>query len=393
VSTVKPETDSCHHPGRQANVISLYKNKYMNSVLTPEIKDVMHAVHYRPAVSIILPFEPKMGLRTEISHSLKLAADKVEKELAQSYTQEIKSLMMDRIRDIIHHLDFNTYKKSIAIYVSPVFQKVLYLDMPVEEKIIIDESFEIRDLVYSKKELHKYLVLLLSGKESKMYLGNHESFVRISSNKPESVYAYVNEAPEKVSNYSDHSERKEVIMDKFLHHIDNGLGIILHSYQLPVFVIGTERIMGHFKKISRHSRSVMAYIHGNHEDAGMEELKKIISPHVADWKKLKEKELLGVLEEAAGQKKLVTGMKEVWKEAMHRNGRLLIVEKDFMYAADHGAKEDQIEAVTDSRDQHSYIKDAVDDVIEKVLDNGGDVEFVDPPLLDFYQHIVLVKFY
>ena len=100
-----------------------------------------------------------------------MAADKVEQELLENYPDEMGFLVMHKLRAIIKNLNFNTHKKSIAIYVSPVFEKVLYLDIAVEEKIIIDESFEIRDLVYSKKQLHKYLVLLLSGKESRMYLG------------------------------------------------------------------------------------------------------------------------------------------------------------------------------------------------------------------------------
>ena len=35
----------------------------------------------------------------------------------------------------------------------------------------------------------------------------------------------------------------------------------------------------------------------------------------------------------------------------------------------------------------------VDDVIEKVLENGGDVEFVDEGLLKQYDHIALISFY
>ena len=35
----------------------------MNSIVTPEIREVMEVVHYRPAVSVIMPFEPKMKLK------------------------------------------------------------------------------------------------------------------------------------------------------------------------------------------------------------------------------------------------------------------------------------------------------------------------------------------
>ncbi len=363
----------------------------MNKSISPEVKELMEVIHYRPAVSIILPFEPKMGIKDELNYSLKIAAAKAEQQLKDNYPEEIVSLVMQKLRNCIRNLNFNTHKKSIAMYVSPVFEKVLYLDIVVEEKIIVDESFEIRDLVFSKKQLHKYLVLLLSSKQMSLYLGNSETFATLVSN--ESVHASVNEVPERVANFSDMHERKEIIMNKFLLHIDNTLNIILNTYRLPLFVVGTERILGHFKSVTKHGGAVIEYIQGNYEDATPYELKKIIEPHITDWKMIIQKDLLNKLEEAAGKKKLAEGIKDVWREAMHNKGRVLAVEKNYLYAAAHGSKEDMIEEAKLPYNKFSYIKDAVDDIIEKVLENGGDVEFTDEGILKDYQHIALIQYY
>lgn len=353
----------------------------------------MEAEHFRPAVSIIIPFEPKMSLKTELNHSLKLAADRIEKILRKSYPGEMSALVMQKLKTIIKSLNYNTHKKSIAIYVSPLFEKVLYLDIPVEEKIIVDESFEIRDLVYGKKQLHKYLVLLLSANESRIYLGNTDTFVRIVSSTPESTYAYVNDIAERVANFSDMTARKQTVIDKFLRHIDNSLGIILNAYRLPLFVLGTKKITGHFKDLSKHKGAVIEYVHGNFDEATPDELKEILGPYITDWKKVMQKDLLNQFEEAAGKKKLAIGMRDVWHAAMNRKGRLLVVEKNYMYAINHNTSEDIIYEAVEPYSKFSYIKDAVDDVIEKVLENGGDVEFVDKDVLKDYHHIALVQFY
>lgn len=365
----------------------------MNSSITPEIKEILEAVHYRPAVSIIMPFEPKMGLRKELANSLKIAADKVEQKLLKDYPRDIAALVMKKVRTIISNLNFDTHKKSIAIYVSPVFEKLLYLDVLVEERIIIDESFEIRDLVYSKKQVPEYLVLLLSGNESRIYSANPEKFVRIVPATPESVDAYVNEIPERVANFSDPGERKEIMTDKFLHHIDNALDTILNTYGLPLFVMGPAKILGHFKKISKHKNAVIEYIHGNYEEATLPALRDILKPWIADWKIVMQKDLLIQLDKAAGTKKLSTGIEEVWQEAMNHKGRLLVVEKDFIYPAEHGGTPDMIYKVTEPYNKFSYIKDAVDDIIEKVLENGGNVEFVDKDILKDYHRIALIRHY
>ena len=186
----------------------------MNTIVSSEIREVMEAVHYRPAVSIIMPFDPKMNLKKTLSHSLEMAADNVEEVISEHYPGEMGMLVIQKLREIISSLNYNTHKNSIAIYVSPVFQKVLYLDFAVEQKIIVDESFAIRDLVYSKKKSSRYLVLLLSGKESHIYFGKTNNVVRIVSNTHQSVYAHINELPERVGNFSDITERKEIIRDK-----------------------------------------------------------------------------------------------------------------------------------------------------------------------------------
>ncbi len=365
----------------------------MNTVLTPGMNEVMEAVHYRPAISIILPFEPKMCSKTALNLSLAAAVRKIEKELVAHYPPDMALLMMQKLEEIVRHLNFNTHKKSIAIYVSPVFEKVLYLDIVVEEKIMVDESFEIRDLVYSKKQLHKYLVLLLDGRESRIYLGNSDSFVRIVSNAARPIFSYVNDIPQKVANFSNKEARREVMMDKFLHYIDNGLDIILNAYHLPLFVIGPEKMLGHFNAITKHKTAIIDYVYGCYEDASDKKITEILAPYIADWKKVIQKDLLNQLDDAAGKKKLVTGMADVWREAGSGKGRLLVVEKDYMYVAAQGNGKNGISPAVGCLNKFSCIRDAVDDVIEKVLENGGDVEFADMDLLKEYQQIALIKYY
>lgn len=360
----------------------------MTTRLAPEIQNIIETVHYRPAISIILPFEPNMCFAAELKHRLKFAKDKVQKELLQNYSGETSRMMIQKLNAIINRLNFNTYSKSIAIYLSPVFEKVLYLNFPVEDKIIIDESFEIRDLVYAKKEYQEFLVLLISGEESKVYLGSPNGLKKIKSNKAD----YRNDIAEPVANFSDPSYRREVLLKKILHHTDEEFRLLLHSYPLPVFVMGTKKTMGYFKKITKNQKSIVGFIPGNYISAPENELRDVLEFYIADWKKIKEDNLLHRLEKAADERKLAMGIKEVWKQASHHRSRLLVVEKNYRCTATHGSNEDIIYEGEESY-QKFYIKDAVDDIIEKVLEQGGDVEFVETATLKDYQQIALVNYY
>jgi Bacterial archaeo-eukaryotic release factor family 3 len=382
-----------HHSFIKMVLVNLLKQRVMNTEISQDIQDVIKAVHYHPAISIIMPFDPKMGIKAELQHQLKLAIDKVEKAVMKEYNDDLADLVMLKLKNIAKNLNFNTYKKSIAIYVSPVFEKVFYLDIEVEEKIIIDESFEIRDLIYARKEMHRFMVLVLSGRETKVYLSNGSRFAKVKSNVPDDIAAFENDLPERTGNFSDPPHHKEVLLKKFLRETDHGLSFLLKSYQLPVFVAGTDKVLGYFKAITKNEVSIMGYIPGNYEESTEAELDVLLEPYVNDWKKIKMEELKLQMEKAAGAGKLATGIIDVWKQAVQHKGQLLIVEKNFMFAAEKGSAEEMICKPAEPYNKFSCIKDAVDDLIEKVLQDGGDVEFVDDGMLNDYGRIVLIKYY
>jgi hypothetical protein len=350
----------------------------MKSETYYEEKELLEAVHYLPSVSVIIPFEPKMSTKTELEYKLKRISEGVERELSMNYIDEKVAPVMQKLKNQVNNLDYSTYKRSIALFVSPLFEKTYYLDIPVEEKVIIDESFEIRDLVFSKKDIHKYLILVISSERSRIFLGNTVQFMRLASATPRHAAIYFTDAAERVSHFSDPSEHKEILLEKFLRHVDSSLGIILKASPLPLFVMGTERTVGHFKKISHYTNRITGFVHGNFDEANDDIIRKAIAPHVADWKKVKQEDLLHQLDAAMSARKLVVGIDNVWTAACSQKGRLLVVEKNYVHAR---------------RKPEGGKKDAVDDIIENVLRHGGDVEFVDEGMMKDYQRIAMIVFY
>jgi hypothetical protein len=347
----------------------------------------------KPCVSIILPFEPKMSLKTEIEYKLKYSLARVEKELLNKYSKDIAIEVIQKLQKVIINLNYNTHKKSIALFVSPLMEKVFYLDIPVEEKIIVDESFEIRDLVYSKKQMIQYLVLMISANSSKIWLGNCSKFLLIKSNIPENVISEERDMPSRIPRVDDIQAHKEALLEKFLRHMDEGLGLVLKAYALPVFVMGTEKTIGHFRRLTKNAQSIIHFIHGNYEYCTETRIREVLKPFVADWDKVKQQELLQQLETARSKNKVVYGMQQVWNSAAHKNCRLLVVEKDFMFPAHYGKEHDRIYKEDLTLHRAFYIKDAVDDAIEKVLLAGGDVQFVDNGILEDKGQIALITFY
>ncbi|MGN6567510.1 MAG: baeRF3 domain-containing protein [Flavipsychrobacter sp.] len=360
---------------------------------TSEELEVIDAVKYRPAVSIILSADTEIGKEKELQHKLKITADEVKRQLLQSYPEEACEPTLQNLQKAISSIDYETDFKSVAVYVSPILVKVFYLHIPIEEKIIIDQSFEIRDLLYAKQEALKFIILLLTGRHAKTFMVDGDNMVKIKLPISPNIEAYDRDVPQRVANFSDPVKDKEILQNSFLKHIDDGLSELLNMNELPVFLLGTEKILGHFNSISANTNNIAAMIHGNYDEATPIEIQELLKPYIEAWKDEKNKQLLGEINQAIKSKKLEAGVKAIWTAVKEKNCKLLIVEKNFMYPADYTGDLKYIQKHEDSEDAILNIKDAVDDIIEEVIQAGGEVRFVEEGMLEDYIHIVLVRYY
>lgn len=342
-----------------------------------------------PAVSILLPFEPMMMLRKELRLKLRHAVETAENEMTGNYPDHEVRAVMDHLHRLLEGLNYNTDRKSIALFASVSYSNIIYLNFTVHEQVVVDRSFQIRDVVYQKKELMQYLVLTLSTTSARIFLGNDGHFLRLRMELPDNGH----EPGERVSHFSDPDELKEKKMHKLLHKTDDALAEIFKIYDLPLFVLGTERVLGHFKAITSMEKHVSAFIHGNYDEAADAELYQAVRPHIEDRKHWEQMNIMRQMDLAMGAGRLVYGIKEVWNEAMHKNGRILIVEKDLHYPAMPGRSTGTIHPYDASINAAFYIKDAVDDIIEQVLTNGGDVAFTDNDMLKEYGGIALIEYH
>lgn len=336
---------------------------------------------YTPSVVITLPFNPKMTPKGQLDAALKDAAGKVERQLMSNYPRQAALPVIHQLQKMLSELNYSTHKQSIVLLVSPETEKVMYLDELLDTQVLVDTDFRIRDLTTAGHANVQYLVLLLSGSLSKMYHSDGVRLKLIKNNALKTVYAYLNEVPEKTANFSDPDARKQVMLDKFLHHMDEGLSTILDAYPLPVFVMATDKVLGHFARITRNNRHIAVYIHKNCIGSKEEDILDTLQPYLRDWRLVRQQMALKNIEIALESGKLVTGIEEVGKAVRTRNNRLLIVERDY----------------TDSPGSpvpgEFYIHDRVDAIVKKVLENGGQVEWVDPGQLDDLGHIALIRYY
>ena len=157
--------------------------------------------------------------------------------------------------------------------------------------------------------------------------------------------------------------------------MDQGLAHVLKAYPLPVFVAGAARITGHFSRITRHTRNIAGYVHKHCIHDREQELDTMLQPLLADWRQLRHQLLFRQMEKAWEAGKLVCGLEEVRKAARSRNARLVLLE------------------APDTSGSGFYSEGILDQLIEKVVGNGGDIEVLDKGGLGRFGPVALIRYY
>ena len=340
-----------------------------------------------PNVTILLPLD-KYGL--EFNNHLKEIGDKLIAELQIQYHHKA-DIVIEQIQSLPNDIDSKRDKKSVAVFLSPVQKKIFYLNVSLDEHIFVDEHYELRDLINFMNNTDKYLLLVQSYDFYKIYLGDRFQLLRVNLTHPSDIQSFTNDIAEKVENFTDSVDRKEIMMDKFIHHIDKELDILLKQHHLPLFVVGPERMNGHFKKITHHSPSVLDYVHGNYNEAKPHQLLNLILPHLKEIKIKENHELADNIEHALNANKLRFGIEEVWGTLMEQKGKTLLVERNYTYPCIVD-KDGYLDTNLDKAKKTDII-DAVDLMIEKVMQSGGEVKFTDSDLLVDFRRIALFLYY
>jgi len=342
----------------------------------------------QPCVSVIMPFNPKMVSKSSLAFALQHVYKQVEEELSRNYTVETTEKMLGKLQNVVQHLDYTTHRKSIVIHVSPALEKIYYLNIPVVEKVIVDTSFEIRDFVLNKEDKHEFLLLVVNEQKEEIFIGNNERLKQLVYNRSINMRKG---SSQHVSDFSKTKTAKEKWIKNFLRYVDNGLDLILKAYPLPLFIMATEKTMGVFRQVTKHYQYITGFIQGNFENASQSELHKAIIPYIKNWIPVKEKDVMNRLRAAEYDRNLAAGIYDVWKHANGKHGQLLVVEKDFYCPAYIGPGGEIVFSISTGKENKTGMRDAIDNIIERVLESGGDVEFVNE--LKKYDQIALIENY
>lgn len=357
----------------------------------------------KPCVSIILPTHRVSPDRRIDKLLFEKAIAKAKEYLKINFGFTETLNLCRSIDELFQKIDFNHNQDGIGLFVSPSLKQLVHFPFPVQEKVIIGDSFEIRDLLLKKSYSIQHFLLVLSEKNARLFEGSFSDYEEIIDvNFPKNFnddYEY--SQPSRGNSYAGTASTKsyekdktiieEIRLKRFFSEADKLLKMYL-TEKTPLLISGLPKNMALFESITSYGKQIVGKISGNYTNANHAKFANLSLMQLKTFFNKNNEKLIEEFEDKAGKGLGIEGIIETWSAAKDGKGFTLLVEKDYKCPAfiDKNGKELHLRPFKKFR---KITTDAVDDVIEMVLNKKGNVVFVENGMLKDHQHISLITRY
>jgi hypothetical protein len=314
--------------------------------------------------------------------------------LLESFARREVAPLLDGIERIASEIDYAYTLDGLAIFVNSEIARKFYLPFTLAERVVIDQDFYTRDLVFAMNRTPRYWVLALSEQPTRLYEAVRNDLVEVSAG---SRFPLTHEGPGGASGLpNDPAINSSAFRDEhhriFFRDVDQALGELMADDPLPLAVVGVDRYLAFFREVSSHGDKILATLTGSHDRTSAHELGHLVWPLVKEALAARRQAALAELDAAVGGQRSASTIGEAWRFAQEGRGAVLLVEEGFHYPARVNASGTGLEPV-ETPSGPEEMDDAVDETVETVLNKGGRVVFFEDGTLAQHGRIALILRY
>ena len=356
-----------------------------------------------PCVTVIIPTHKTSPERTTDPIEVNKTIKQVKDNLLLKYGKKKGAELAGKLEEFETSIDYTHNAEGLGLFVSAKISEIVQFPFPVIEKTIVGDKFETRDLVYLSAYLEDYLLLSISMDETKLYRGSGTELKDIRNNdfprKYIDDYEYARPSlgssygPSLKSTEKDKSIITKERFERFLHETDKLLSHYLNNNHIPLIIAGVKQELGYFQKESTHTAQIAGQIVGNYTHSSLTEFGKMAFERIIKHREKITQQEIEKLSDSIGKELAVTGIRSVWKAAMEGKGLLLIVEKDFTKPGFVKRDDNTNLYLTPPVENHNIMGDAVETIMETILEKNGKIRMVDNGTLTDRDQIALILRY
>lgn len=351
-------------------------------------------------LSVVLPFI-KIG-----------TAQRENKAVLKKYIREAAALLelnetepgeeenfLRVLHEISEEIDYQHTKEGIGIYLSNSVRYIYQFSLPVKPAVYINSSFYVRPIVEELSKTRDYYILHLSKSICHLYHGRLKELTEVANDNFPAEYHESHQyyTPAMGSSYSsslkggeEHALTIEHHLGVFYRSIDHILEQLVKNDEVLI-VAGTEECMSLFTEVSRQHNTVLhlpkSYQYAKHDVLAADaynEMEKYNNDLII--------ESVNNIKEALGTGLAACSLEKCWQLAVNGNVRTLIMADDYVRPIFTDDKNEKI-AFVSKGNHEKYIPDAINTLIIKTINEGGDVLFAPAAFMSGLQSVAVLKRY
>lgn len=353
-----------------------------------KILRLMHMRGY-PAVSILCPTHRTYPDNRRDPIQLKELVKEARSRLLAEFEPRRVEPLLRRIETLAGAVDHSYNLDGLAIFVSDDVGELYRLPFPVEPRVVVDESFATRDLIFALNRNQRYRVLLIDPSQTRLFEGNGGKLAEVMTDafplEPADAGGRRDDAWWGVNPDSVHDERRR----RFAKEVAEALHPIQEKDPLPLIVVGSEQWISLFRDATRQGDQVIGTVAGSFPVISAQLLARRVEPVFLDWRARERDRLMKELDAAVGANRYASGVDQVWRAVRRGRGTALLVEEGYRRPARLHRGGLVLEWAEDEA-APDVVDDIVDEIIEEVVARGGQVLFYPDGALDRHQRIALI---
>lgn len=352
-----------------------------------------------PCVSIILETD-----RTDKATNLQRLKKMVQKAQAslenKDYPEDTKRSLMVKMAGVTQMLP-DSVEEGLGIYLSPRHSLVCTFPFTVNQKVVVGQRFELRDLYYLRQYITPYYIINLSKHGVELFVATAGDLEEIKDGnfpfvfKDEFEYERASIADSSSGSLKGFEKEKNQISEERLKAVfreaDTHLKPYLKTDASRLLLSGTQKSISSFLGLTSLKKHIFGKVSGSYSSKNLDKLAQAAWTEFVRNKKKEIDQAIRKLHELP-PKQLAEGTRPVWKAALEGKGQTLFVEKDFHLKVFR--KPDQSEILLQPpKKPYKIMTDIVDDLIEMVTAKNGTVLFTENGQLKAKDHLALVLRY
>lgn len=343
-----------------------------------------------PSVSITMPTHRTFPDNKQDKVLLDDLLRQAKNRLMNECNEEARAGLIERLENLASEINHQYNLEGLALFANRTMATYYRLPFSIPERVVVDDTFLTRDLVFALNRSKPYWLLVLSEKATRLFhcirtdifeaVGDGFPMVHDGPGGSQPLPGGFGIEPSKIRNEYQR---------KFFRNVDTAFHNYWTSDPVPLVVAGIERYLAFFREVTKHNDAILTTIEGNFDETPLPELGKLAWEHAQKAFDERRKTWLTKLDEAVSSNHYASTIGEAWRAVKDGRARVLLVEQNFHQPA-HLSQDGYLLYVEEKADAPGVIDDAVDDLIELMMAQDGQVVFVENGDLSAHQGVAVI---